>query len=297
MSLFHRLILGHFDVGAFVPHRPVPLRPLDDRRTRAMLEEIGERISEDQYDVDGEALYFVDGYCDCPWLSSKHNEKSERFARTVAAVEDCFLIETGAGTILNPVRSLQAVPSGLRPAEGRSSAPLSLAEAEVIAQGGDPGDLSQVVLRAAAGDGDWLQGFCASLARHAHFHVRGNALFALGMLALSGNQLTREVIQPTIEGALTDPVPYVAGQARFAAEAVEKGLKWVIHSFDNGNLEMDVSTYSNGWVRCPNCGLRFATYDPWAFREGRCMTCRQRLRVMSGGEEGICNGPPSATGL
>jgi hypothetical protein len=69
MSLIHRLIVGHFDIDAFHPLRPVTLRSLDARRTSAMLDEIGEQIGENEYKVDGEPLYFVDGYCDCPWLS------------------------------------------------------------------------------------------------------------------------------------------------------------------------------------------------------------------------------------
>jgi len=59
-----------------------------------------------------------------------------------------------------------------------------------------------------------------------------------------------------------------------AAEAVELKLRWMIHAFDKGNAEREVRTYSNGWVRWPNCGWRFATYDPRALREGRCMECR-----------------------
>ena len=281
MSLVHRLIVGHFDIDTFVAHRPVPLRSLDVARTRAMLEVVGERAGEGEYVVDGEPLYFVDGYCDCPWLSCKHKEKSEGFARAVAAVEDCFLIEKGVGTILHPVRSLQAAPSRRRSRGGGRTAPLSRDEAEAIARrADDPGALCRAVVRAAAGEGDWVEGFCAALAGHGDFHVRGNALFALGRLARRGVPLARERVQPIIEAALADPVPYVSGQARVAAEAVELKLGWVIGAFDNGNPEMEVSTYSNGWVRCPNCGWRFATYDPRAFREGRCMECRQRLRVM-----------------
>jgi len=282
MSLIHRLVVGHFDIGTFVSHRPVPLRSLDVPRTRAMLEEIGERTGEGEYDVDGESLYFVDGYCDCPWLSYKRNERSEGFARAVAAIEDCYLIEKGAGTILHPVRSIQASPSGHLSRGGSQLVPLSRAEAEAIAgQGDDPGIWCHAVLRAAAGEGDWVEGFCAGLARHGDFHVRGNALFALGKLARRGTRLARERIQPIIEGALADPNPYVSGRARIAAEAVELKLRWVIRAFDDGNLEREVSTCSNGWIRCPNCGWRFATYDPRAFREGRCMECRQRLRVIN----------------
>ncbi len=281
MSLIHRLIVGHFDLGTFVPDRPVPLRPLDERRTRAMLKKIGKRISEHEYVVDRESLYFTGGYCDCPWLGCGRNDKAERFAREVARIEDCFLIEKGIGTIFYPVRSLQAVPSGYQPPDGPPPAPPSPAEAAAAIEG-DPEELSQLVLRAAAGEGDWVEGFCVSLTRHEHFHVRGNALFALGKLGMWKTPLDREVVQPVIEAAFSDPHPYVAGQARVAGDAVERGLEWVIAGFDNGNPEMVVSTYANGWIRCPNCGWRFATYHPRAFREGRCMTCRQRLRVAAG---------------
>ncbi len=246
-----------------------------------MLDEIGERIGADEYEVDGEPLFFVDGYCDCPWLSNKQNEKSEAFARAIATIEDCFLIEKGVGTILHPVRSIQSVPSGHRSRAAQRSVPLSQDEAEASARGDDPADLCRAVLRAAASEGDWVEGFCEGLAKHGHFHVRGNALFALAMLASRGRILTRELIQPIIERALADSMPYVSGQARVAAEAVELKLRWVIRAFDNGNREREVRTYSNGWIRCPNCGWRFATYDPRAFREGRCMECRQRLRVIN----------------
>jgi hypothetical protein len=280
MSFVHRLIVGHFDIDAFHPWRPVPLRPLDDRRTRAKLDEIGKQIGEDEYEVDGEPLYFVNGFCDCPWSSYKHNEKSEGFARAIATIEDCFLIENGAGTILHPVRSFQSVPSGCRSRAARRFDPLSRDEAEAITRRDHPTDLCQAVLRAAASEGDWVEGFCRDLAKHADYHVRGNALFALAKVASRGRMLTRELIQPIIEDALADSIPYVSGQARLAAEAVELKLRWVIRTFDNGNPEREVRTYSNGWVRCPNCGWRFATYHPRAFREGRCMECRQRLRVI-----------------
>lgn len=271
MSFVHRLVVGHFDIDAFVRYRPVPLRSVDVPRARAMLEEIGKRTGEWEYDVDGEPLSIRDGYCDCPWLSARHNHVSERFARALAEIEDCFLIE-------NP--GSYTPPSGYRPREGGGLAPLPRAEADAIARrGDDPGVLCQAVLRAAVSEGDWAEGFCAELAGHGDFHVRGNALFALGRLARRGTPLDRETIQPIIEGALADPVPYVSGQARLAAEAVELQLMWVIRAFDNGNPEIEVSTYSNGWIRCPNCGWRFATYSARAFREGRCMGCRQRLRV------------------
>jgi hypothetical protein len=281
MSLVHRLIVGHFDIDTFVPRRPVPLRSLDVPGTRAMLEEIGVSAGEGEYVVDGEPLYFAGGYCDCPWLSNKHNEKSERFARAVAEAEDCYLVETGAGTIRHPVRSVQAAPSGTPQRDGRRSAPLPHAEAEARARDDDPGVICRTVLEVADCEGDWVEGFCAGLAGYGHFHARGNALFALGRLASRKAPLNRRLVQPIIERAMADPNSYVSGQATIAAEAVEHSLRWVIDAFDNGKPELDVTTYSNGWIRCPNCGWRYATYDPRAFREGRCMECRQELRVIN----------------
>jgi hypothetical protein len=54
MSFVHRLIVGHFDIGTLV-WRPVPLRSLDVRRTRAMLEEIAGPVGEGEYIVEGDS--------------------------------------------------------------------------------------------------------------------------------------------------------------------------------------------------------------------------------------------------
>jgi len=246
-----------------------------------MLEEIGVPAGEGEDVAGGEPPYFAGGSCGCPWLSNKHNEKSERFARAVAEAGDCYLIEAGAGTIRHPVRSVQAAPSGAPQRDGRRSVPLTHAEAEACARDDDPGVLCRTVLEAADREGDWVGGFCAALAGHGHFHVRGNALFALGRLAPRKAPLNRGLVQPIIGRAMADPISDVSGQATIAAEAVEHSLRWVIEAFGNGKPELDVTTYSNGWIRCPNCGWRYATYDPWAFREGRRMECRQKLRVIN----------------
>lgn len=274
MSLFHRLIVGHFDLATFVAHQPVPLRSLDPARIHDMLGAIGTQVSETQYDVDGEPLYFQDGYCDCPWLSSRTNTKSEQFARTVAESENCYLIERGIGTILHPVRSIQRSPG-----TDRQSAPSSASEAAAWLEADESAVLHGAVVAAAGCDESWVEPFCLTLTAHRDSHVRGNAVFALGKLAHRKVLLTRETVQPAIERAFDDPHAYVAGLAIVAAKAAERHLQWVISAFDNGLPEMVVGTYANGWVKCPNCGWRFATYSEASFREGRHLRCRQRLRV------------------
>lgn len=133
MSLIHRLAVGHFDPGTFRASRPVPLRPLDEARTRAMLEGAGVRVGEGVYLVGGEQLYYAGGYCDCPWLAAGCNEDSERLARAIAEAEDCFLIELGVGEILRPDRvAWDAARGDLAP----RSVPLARDEAEASARGG-----------------------------------------------------------------------------------------------------------------------------------------------------------------
>ena len=161
-------------------------------------------------------LHFVNGYCDCPWLSNRHNTKSETFARSIAQLEDCFLIEKGVGTVLHPVRSIQATPHDY--ADVPMQQPLTQEEAVACLQVDDPEILRYAVLRAAKGDDEWIERFCVSLASHGHFHVRGNAFFAFTMLASRQVQLTRAIVQPLIEKALLNPHRYVTGHADLAAD-------------------------------------------------------------------------------
>lgn len=150
--------------------------------------------------------------------------------------------------------------------------------------GDDPEALRRVVLEAAraVGEEGWAAGFCAEMAGHGDFRVRGNAFYGLARLAERRVALDRGRIQPIIEAGMADPEVYVSGHAKVAAESVEGKLRWVIAAFDNGNPEMEVAAHANGWVQCPCCLLRFSTRDPGGFREGRCMRCRQKLRVIGG---------------
>ncbi len=195
--------------------------------------------------------------------------------------EGCLVIE-GGGIVLYPPHEADTYFAQFQPRDGECADSLTRAEAEARILGDDPTVLSHTVLMAAESEDDWVEELCASLASHRDFHVRRNALFALGRLAHKKRPLNRESIQPIIERAMVDPNSYVAGQAANAAMVVEGDLRWVINAFDNGQPELEVTTYSNGWIKCPNCGWRYATYDPSAFREGRCMQCRQKLRVIPG---------------
>ena len=58
------------------------------------------------------------------------------------------------------------------------------------------------------------------------------------------------------------------GQATIAAEAVEHSLRWVISVFDNGKPELEVTTYSNGWIRCPELWLAVRDVRPWSVPGG-----------------------------
>lgn len=245
MSLIHRLAVGHFDPGTFRASRPVPLRPLDEARTRAMLEGAGVRVGEGAYLVGVDRLIYAGGYCDCEWHSAGFKEGlgSEQLLRGIAEAEDCFLVELGVGEILHPDRvAWDAARGDLAP----RSVPLAREEAEAIARGDDPEALRRVVLEAAraVGEEGWVAGFCAEMAGHGDLRVRGNAFYGLARLAERRAALDRGRIQPIIEAGMADPEVYVSGHA----EAVEDKLRWVIAAFDNGNPEMEVAAHANGWV-------------------------------------------------
>ena len=72
----------------------------------------------------------------------------------------------------------------------------------------------------------WAQAVCARLAAHPHFNVRGNAVLGFGHLARRFRRLERAVVEPLVLRALTDPDPYVRGQAHAAADDLQQFLGW-----------------------------------------------------------------------
>ncbi len=99
----------------------------------------------------------------------------------------------------------------------------SRATAESARERNDPDELLQVVLAVALHEEDlpWAEQFCASLATHAHFNVRGNAILGLGHLARRFERLDVSVAVPLVARGLADPDSYVRGQAHAAAEDLE----------------------------------------------------------------------------
>jgi hypothetical protein len=271
MSFIHKYLVGHFDPYAFSAASPAVLKSVDSAFAQRLLKTIAHSLPQEQL---AEAFSLVDGYADCVWsaLGARY-ELARHYACTLAKAEGCFVVEL-PGTVLYP--SEAAWPTNV------ACEPLSADSAEQALVADDVAELRRTLYRAALADkgARWVQSFCARLARHAHFNVRGNAMFAFGLLAGRGYDLDRSHIQPLIEGALADDHAYVRRQAETTARTLEVSSGWLFPYFDNGKPEVEVSTYANGWVRCPTCGWRFAIYDPWAFWEGRCMTCRQRLRIV-----------------
>lgn len=105
---------------------------------------------------------------------------------------------------------------------------LSPAGVEAAVRRGDPDELLRAVLSAAlyAADPEWAAGVCLRLAAHPHPGVRGNAVLGLGHLARLHGRLDRARVQPVLEAALSDPDPFVRGQADAAVDDVEHFLGW-----------------------------------------------------------------------
>lgn len=60
----------------------------------------------------------------------------------------------------------------------------------------------------------------------------------------------------------------------------EQYIPEVKQMFDNNSKSMPVRSYSDGWVKCPNCGRHFALKDPNAWTGRRCRGCGQKLHVI-----------------
>src|SRR5262245_35666462 len=107
---------------------------------------------------------------------------------------------------------------------------MSVAEVEAALTRNRPEELLLAVLSAAlhARDLAWAQRICITLARHADFNVRGNAILGLGHLARIHGGLDRSTALPIIEAGLVDSHEYVRGQADSAADDVEHFLGWSI---------------------------------------------------------------------
>jgi hypothetical protein len=54
-------------------------------------------------------------------------------------------------------------------------------------------------------------------------------------------------------------------------------IKGVQQYFENDNPEMEAEIDGSGWVKCSNCGIRFATYDRHRWTGRRHLRCGQKL--------------------
>jgi len=107
--------------------------------------------------------------------------------------------------------------------------PMSRGDVEAAVARGEPEELLRVVLAVAlhSEDGSWASAVCLQLARHQHFHVRGNAILGLGHVARRFGRLD-PVARGVIEDGLRDINDYVRGQAESAADDAQRFLRWTI---------------------------------------------------------------------
>ena len=56
--------------------------------------------------------------------------------------------------------------------------------------------------------------------------------------------------------------------------------QWVA-KIDNAIERLDAKPNAHGWVQCPGCGIRFSVTDPNAFSDGRCLTCAQKINLIT----------------
>jgi hypothetical protein len=133
----------------------------------------------------------------------------------------------GIGNYLNkPPSPISAMPKprGLY----REPKSASRSEIEKALELDDVDFLLSAVIGVSMDCDDWLfaQSLCVRLAAHKHFTVRGNAVLGFGHIARVHRKLDRDLVQPIINIALSDPSDYVRGQAVCAVDDTVFYLHW-----------------------------------------------------------------------
>ena len=104
----------------------------------------------------------------------------------------------------------------------RAIDPISRLEAESAVKRNDADELSRVVIAVGlhSDDAAWAEAFCLRLAKHKSGNVRGNALLAMGYLAMRFGRIRDECVA-AVSAGLNDPDDWVRGQADSAADDLE----------------------------------------------------------------------------
>ena len=71
---------------------------------------------------------------------------------------------------------------------------------------------------------------CLDAASSPHPIVRGNAILGFGHLARRFGSLERSSVERVLVAALSDPEPYVRGQASAAADDIQHFLGWAVRA-------------------------------------------------------------------
>ena len=107
--------------------------------------------------------------------------------------------------------------------------PWTRTEIDALLDGGEIDDLTLIpiaITNLGTPDPAWSEAICLRLVSHSNPAVRGNAVLGLGHLARVARRLESEQCQHVIQCALSDPDPYVRGQAASAADDVQMFLGW-----------------------------------------------------------------------
>lgn len=102
------------------------------------------------------------------------------------------------------------------------------AQVEAVIAADNPADVlyAPILVSMNPPDAAWAASVCTRLAVHPDPTVRGNAMLGFGHLARTTGELDRKIVRPLLKAGLSDPHPYVRGQANAGWDDVRFFLKW-----------------------------------------------------------------------
>jgi hypothetical protein len=101
--MLHNLTIGHLDAAAIVQSRKaVARKPLDMTLVFRLLDELGERRPNGDWQLGTGQVEFRDGYIVIPWLGHGTTELSEEFALRLRRQTGCVLADREHSRIVEP---------------------------------------------------------------------------------------------------------------------------------------------------------------------------------------------------
>ena len=102
MSFFHKFIVVYLDEKAIENRQILIKKPINIAQAAEMLLLLGEQISDNEYEVDGDIVRLKNGYLICPIYNPRYNKARHDFVKEFAIEQNCLVADIEHAHIIEP---------------------------------------------------------------------------------------------------------------------------------------------------------------------------------------------------